>query len=669
MADVLTQTSSDLENGVSVISALGDDNVVRILIGNNKYRLDRTTTLTITLPSSIPADSPLTTYLIDADRSNYFDTGGSVDGFLEIVTSPAIVAGTVTLEMPPRSVYLLAFAEESLEPPPVIPANVRYYEVAASRAELGFQVDDSDVSLLATASSYGASVARVQMGWDEVEDYDTGDLALQSRWDDFLDACVTNGLKPVVLAAYGPPWTQLMTLTVTSDTAAGATTILVNENPSAIDPLYCTVHSLTGRISSRADNYGSLITARATGPNSITIASATNVALTAGQTLAIIRRRYPPPATLDPTDTSILAYVRYTEFLAQEISDRGLEGWVEIWNEPTWDSDRWEGSGNYYDNPGSLPTGWLSLKNFLLALQTETPIDGVSYVNGTSHLSWNGSLNALGVIDHDTSVVDLGTLWGDSIHPYNGAPEYAAVYWSGTSAVNLDPAWADSNYRGIPEDDAIWAANHPGETGPLCMATETNTGGASFADLETGYRWIRRRIASLWSMRVSPASVFHLTDDAGDDLDVVTLGRGDALTAMAQSVLSLGGDGSTASIPTIASVGTGDWEIMIVNVYGAQGCVSLLWQRTAAAGATEWGLVARPDPISITLAAADGYTFASALDLETGDSISVADNVFDVTDDILLIRSSLPDIASGSRRRDRRTTGGSKPHGRIRLNV
>ncbi len=112
---VLTQTTSDLENGVSVVAAKDGNDVVRIMIVNHKYRLDRTTPIEITLPASVPSDSPITYYLIDADHSNYWDAG-SGDGSLGTVSSPTIVAGTVTLEMQPRSVHLLVFAEPTGAP-------------------------------------------------------------------------------------------------------------------------------------------------------------------------------------------------------------------------------------------------------------------------------------------------------------------------------------------------------------------------------------------------------------------------------------------------------------------------------------------------------------------------------------------------------------------------
>ena len=119
MANILTQTSPDLENGVYV-QASTDGTTVSILVTNWKARNQRVTELTITLPSSVSGIAPAY-YLVDATHSDAFDSSPD-DGTLQTLAAPTISAGKITLQMQPRSVHLLQFTPPP--PPPHLAAHI-----------------------------------------------------------------------------------------------------------------------------------------------------------------------------------------------------------------------------------------------------------------------------------------------------------------------------------------------------------------------------------------------------------------------------------------------------------------------------------------------------------------------------------------------------------------
>lgn len=106
MADLLTVSNKDLENGVFVQASKKDDDTVSIIAVNHKYRKDHFVTLDITLPASVVDGTVSTHFVVDATHSNYWDNPSGT-GSLEQVTVPAIVSGVVTITMQPRSVHLL----------------------------------------------------------------------------------------------------------------------------------------------------------------------------------------------------------------------------------------------------------------------------------------------------------------------------------------------------------------------------------------------------------------------------------------------------------------------------------------------------------------------------------------------------------------------------------
>ena len=108
------EVTDDLENGVRVVATTDNDGTTRVLAVNHKWRLDRTTDLTITLPASVASGAVTEYRRIDSETSSYYDTQTG-SGELEIVNPPSVDGGTVTLTMEPRSVHLLTISPETEE--------------------------------------------------------------------------------------------------------------------------------------------------------------------------------------------------------------------------------------------------------------------------------------------------------------------------------------------------------------------------------------------------------------------------------------------------------------------------------------------------------------------------------------------------------------------------
>ena len=170
--------------------------------------------------------------------------------------------------------------------------------------------------------------------------------------------------------------------------------------------------------------YGALITAANTSNNTITLASATTVALTAGQTLVINQLLYPSCATPNSTDPSIVEYGGYVAYLGSRIAAHGLIGRVELWNEPPWLHDPWDHRGGFYD---TVPNGITSVSpNFGIAenLAPTVAATGVHYNWGGTHKSGGRSVLNTGYMSPPLTASDVAnSISCESYHPYGNSPE------------------------------------------------------------------------------------------------------------------------------------------------------------------------------------------------------------------------------------------------------
>lgn len=313
----------------------------------------------------------------------------------------------------------VAHAQPQIEPLWPIPTPVM-------KQALGFNVASNSQAATEAAWRAHASEIRYQPAWSSVEDYDTGVFSLNSKASDALDWCQTYGIEPILVAAYAPPWKNILTLTVAGNVPVGSYVIPVQESVSSVDPPYCHVLQEGNiQIVNKWAYYGGLIDSVDTNAKTLTLASATTVALTNGTQLRINRLRYPSCANQTASDPSIQAYRQYVLFLANELDSRGMPGRIELWNEPSWKHDTWDHRGHFYDNPPPALTGvWGDPTHpqspnfgFVDALRGDTLPSGVTLVWAGTNKS--GATSLLGgrmitpLVETETS-----TFAFESLHPY-----------------------------------------------------------------------------------------------------------------------------------------------------------------------------------------------------------------------------------------------------------
>ena len=297
---------------------------------------------------------------------------------------------------------------------------------------LGFNMDNINNQWeFQMAAAAGSTEARIQPSWSSVENM-SAVFAMPTAYETALNWCSTYGIHPLLLAAYGPPYHSLGTFTTAQAYPIGTYTIQLNQSVASINFPYCHVMAPGNTqivATGKWGYYGGLITATNTTNNTITLASATTVALTAGQTLTINQLLYPSCATASPTDPSIEAYGGYVAFLGSRIAAHGLTGRVELWNEPPWLHDPWEHRGAFYD---TVPSGVTTVSpNFGIAenLAPTVAATGVHYNWGGTHKSGGRSVLNPGYMSPALTASDVAnSISCESYHPYGNCPEDAMWY-------------------------------------------------------------------------------------------------------------------------------------------------------------------------------------------------------------------------------------------------
>ncbi|HEY0777217.1 MAG TPA: hypothetical protein VGD56_04545, partial [Gemmatirosa sp.] len=261
----------------------------------------------------------------------------------QVVDTPAVSAAAAHADAP--SAYGVSTRVEML---PVASA-------ARLRKGLGFNVDPNQLWHIDLAKAAGASEVRMQFGWERVET-SRGAYELPAPFAAALAHSVQLGLEPLVLAAYGPGWKQLPPFIVAAPARLGDTTVVVTDADGfgAITLGSAFVIKATGvqLVAGRYAAYsGALITHVNVATRRISLAAPLSAPVQAGEHL-VVRNRLYAPATTDDSDPSVQAYVHYVRYLASRIAQLGSPGRVEIWNEPPWYGDRWDGGAAcFYADP------------------------------------------------------------------------------------------------------------------------------------------------------------------------------------------------------------------------------------------------------------------------------------------------------------------------------
>lgn len=476
------------------------------------------------------------------------------------------------------------------------PSLVEYYGAVSAKQlfnGLGFNMSlttSSQEWAVRMAKEAGATTLRWQPAWDYVENMQ-GTLALTQNDIDSLHLCVKYDIKPILVAAYGSPRSELLTVTLSAAAAAGTYTLSVSENVSSVTPLKCFIKNQNG--SDITDNhayYGSMIDTVDTAAKTITLASKTNSPLPAGSKLVINQLRYAPIFSTDPNDSSVAAYCRYVRFLAQQITDNGLSGQVELWNEPVWMNDRWDAGPLYFDrttspnyNPHNIDVNDLSPrhKGILFNLMNGAPLpDGVTLNNGATHISgFNTVMQWI-----PTSNQIAGRVVTESFHPYGRNPEDFAWYNDQHPYVAPQGITEGGNLKWYMEE--IDALNETDAVIPYPSITET---GLNSSNQTLQSKFLMRQFLLAHSLGFKFVNIYAFGESEGSYsvVDPATQAPRAAYNSLkdlvANRLAPLSGNTvvQTADyLPRIASY-SGTWPLAVVPVLGSGASIILCaWQRT-----------------------------------------------------------------------------------------
>ena len=501
----------------------------------------------------------------------------------------------------------------------------------AAGALLGYNAQDtfSDPALMAALGASGAALVRWQPAWGNVEDFATGRLSLDAATARSLSYCASRGIHPIAVAAYGPPFASVLELKVSGrePVPRGSYSFAVTGDLKAVvtptdHVLLAPATALTGR----SAYYGSLVAGVDLATNTLTLASATTVMLRPGATLTVNRLRYPALADARLDNPGVRAYLRYVQFLAEQIAQHHGSGYICLWNEYPWANDRWDSRAAFYDTvPKSISpvSGLFAIQ--AAALELSSLPSGVRLINGLSDktgfcgvLRLPANLPGYPRADHAT-IVSTRTVArnvvADGIHPYGNNPEAQA--WDPSHTDN--PTWPGHAYRDVnPAVDSttnftfMKLQEDRSGTGLRMMATECGT---AEADDTRQAVYLLRRVASLWGMMVVPV-VYAFAE--GNTLSVMSANGPResyvALKRLTALVADLGGPGGeAASVPTLDSDAGLSWPLMTVGIYGAKGALLLVWQRTWAPDNRPWNAIAPPPLGTATFVIPRGVTAGHAV--------------------------------------------------------
>lgn len=518
---------------------------------------------------------------------------------------------------------------------------------AALGYNLGGLYDNTHVDL---AVAGGASIVRTQFGWNGVENYATGALALSPGETAFLSYCASKNVEPLIVCAYGPPWVTLGTLVTTADVPSGSaagTVIPVQDYTFPIDYPYCFAGGLwytPGALTGEAAYYGSLITSATA--NGVTLGRATSTNIAAGTSIQVQRLRYPPPSS--DTDPSNAAFVRYATFIGEQIAAAGANGYVTVWNEYVWPNDPWDSLANFYDTVPSTVTTSTGMAAILDLCKQQTLPDGVYFSNGVSDKTGF------------TAVYGPSNIVFNELHPYGNNPEEQAWdFWArgyngeypmpGDYPADYNHAWYEvvnpvdqtTNFRYM----AGMADLVPGS--PALLASET---GRQTADDVEQARWVTRSCAESWGLKVIP--VYYILDDGSpvgsDTFSLAPSGTVRPAYTALQAMLAVvsrmvPGDDQTLT-PVVVSWGSDEWPLMASQIVGAEGhSVTFLWQLTNSSDTSiNWNTIPSPPAFDAQVSMPAGTVVAECFTVRTGVSVatSVANGLLTVpvADDVVALR-------------------------------
>ena len=503
---------------------------------------------------------------------------------------------------------------------------------------LGFNINPTNEWEFQMAAQAGAVEGRVQFSWEAVENT-SGDLALSAASETALDRFSQYGLQPLVVAAYGPPRSRILDVTVAADVPIGSYVIPVNEDVSTIDAPLCHLQRSTGAqivAQGKWAYYGAFIDSVEAENRTLTLAARTNVSLAAGDVLAVNRVRYPSVGTTDPNDPSIAAYARYVQFLAGRVDAHGLTGRIELWNEPPWAHDPWDTRYRFYDSPPPDLERPAVQFGFAALLQMTLAPGNVRYNWAGGHKSGFNSLLGPRMSPHPAQDQVLSSISSESFHPYGNSPEDHAwdpvcladfsrseftCHLSGTNPSSNFKSAVRYNLRNLIDNG--WAIEQ----------NVTETGLITTNQLAKA-RWIIRQYLVLQTLGIQRINFYRLADSGGQYgfVDATTQTALPAYTAI-QGLIS---DTSSISLPPLPYAPgdlpsvidySGSYPLTTVAVVGTQSpsdaansILYVAWQRSYPT-AGSWLALPSPDPAAVTVQIPAGMIAAQVYDLVTRASV------------------------------------------------
>jgi len=559
---------------------------------------------------------------------------------------------------------------------------------------LGFNITAGNNWEFQMAAAAGATHARYQCSWVSTENQTpppgngaaSPQFTLQPDCQAALASAAAVGMHSTIVAAYGSPYHQILTVTVPNGAPAGATTLNVQfatgsggDTLATMAPFYDTIISSSNLPITNKHSYaGGLITGislQDATHATLTLASGLSAALPPGTSTQYVVNEYlhPPPQSFSPTDPSVLAYARYAGFLASKISASGVTGEVEIWNEPPWSDDPWDDRYDFYDNqpvpvsPGPQTT-YLPNWGFAAAIQAQaSPAAGVTYNwGGTEKTGGNSLLNPqmlanTGVVYQQPNTI----VTTESFHPYGNNPEdelWIEPCLAATISIHAAAAgnFASCNLAGVGPNLAYavqlsliekainpsWGIGH--------NITETGFEGAMGDNLHKA-RFVMRQFLGYQAAGVTPIEFYRLYDTSTDDFSFVnptanadgTHSPLPAYTAVAGLMSDLGkiklapvAPYTASTLPTVAGY-KGTYPLDTVSLVGARSgdtansILFAVWQRSNTSGT--WATLSSPAAAPVTLTIPAGLSVAAVLNLDTRAEVSYTSAgqqiTFSVSDD------------------------------------
>jgi hypothetical protein len=537
------------------------------------------------------------------------------------------------------------------------------------------------------AAKAGATHVRFQCSWNDVEKQAAPPNNISSGFVQAPDcvsgfnSALSRGLKVTVVAAYGPPFHQILAVTVPGGAPAGATALRIEFASGAggetIANMAFPYNYIVGRDGSqftRRHNYaGSFITGvRITDSThaTLTLASAVARPLPANRTTQykINEILYPSVNSWNASDSSIEAYARYVSFLASDMASRGIEGEIEIWNEPAWDDDSWDARGYLYD---TFPAGDVFSPNYGFAanLQNIALPKGISLIWAGTEKSGSESLMFAAYKKPAVSIREPVTKFSsESFHPYGNTPE--GMMWTNEclkGTIHNFPARPDAYQRCYlvgekTGSNFIWASQYS-----LAAQSRSPTHGIAHSITETGIippmaglraaqaRFNMRQFIGYQALGITPIEFYSIgdtTQPADPNFSFVDPAGGSTYTANPsfRAISGFMADVKPISNPLVTSLTTaslpsvvnyhGTYPLTTVHIVGsragaaANSDIFVIWQRSytpgcAANGGKDapscnnlWIEQASPEPALVTVSIPTTMRVTSVLNADTRATVS-----------------------------------------------